>query len=350
MPGSADETGAAGCRPVLFSIARGMTGSVGDAGDVVEDAFPGLTRARQAGTTITEGVPDDGRDTAGNQLPAFGAGGDVPGGLAARAGGRPRGRAGVGRARRAGRLAVDRVPGAARAFSRAERAVFMLREVFGYRHPEAARIAGKTDVNCLQIFVAPAASGAAGGRRGTARRFSETADGGDMDAPLGVLAPEVVFHADGGGKAQAISAPRHGRERLAWLLADLFRRGRHLGRNGPAGSPSRAGPVFHRRGNAVTPTVSRHPWFTACYPEGLGVIRAGGCTSELLIRRRSSPSQATARLLTEAESARAARALAPKYPIRPGLLSPRIHHARLADGATRTPRPAATDSRPSRRN
>ena len=91
MPGSADETGAAGCRPVLFSIARGMTGSVGDAGDVVEDAFPGLTQARQAGTTITEGVPDDGRDTAGNQLPAFGAGGDVPVGLAARAGGRPHG-------------------------------------------------------------------------------------------------------------------------------------------------------------------------------------------------------------------------------------------------------------------
>ncbi len=122
----------------------------------------------------------------------------------------------------------------------------MLREVFGYRHPEAARIAGKTEVNCLQIFVVPAASGAAGGRRGTARRFSETetADGGDMDALLGVLAPEVVFHADGGGKAQAISAPRHGRERLARLLADLFRRGRHLGRNGPAGSPAEPGRSF----------------------------------------------------------------------------------------------------------
>ena len=54
MPGSADETGAAGYRPLLFSIAYGMTGSVGDAEDIVQDAFVGLTRARQAGTTIAD--------------------------------------------------------------------------------------------------------------------------------------------------------------------------------------------------------------------------------------------------------------------------------------------------------
>ena len=56
MPGSADETGAAEAeyRPLLFSIAYGMTGSVGDAEDIVQDAFLGLTRARQAGTTIAD--------------------------------------------------------------------------------------------------------------------------------------------------------------------------------------------------------------------------------------------------------------------------------------------------------
>ena len=47
MPGSADETGAVAYRPLLFSIAYGMTGSVGDAEDIVQDAFLGLTRARQ---------------------------------------------------------------------------------------------------------------------------------------------------------------------------------------------------------------------------------------------------------------------------------------------------------------
>ena len=56
MPGSADEAGAAEAqyRPLLFSIAYGMTGSAGAAEDVVQDAFLGLTRARQAGTTITD--------------------------------------------------------------------------------------------------------------------------------------------------------------------------------------------------------------------------------------------------------------------------------------------------------
>ena len=52
MPGSADETAA--YRPLLFSIAYGMTGSVGDAEDIVQDAFLGLTRARQAGTEIAD--------------------------------------------------------------------------------------------------------------------------------------------------------------------------------------------------------------------------------------------------------------------------------------------------------
>src|SRR2546430_8736039 len=54
VPGSADETVAAGYRPLLFSIAYGMTGSVGDAEDIVQDAFLGLTRARQAGTVVAD--------------------------------------------------------------------------------------------------------------------------------------------------------------------------------------------------------------------------------------------------------------------------------------------------------
>ena len=54
MPGSAVETAAAGYRPLLFSIAYGMTGSVGDAEDIVQDAFLGLARARQAGTVIAD--------------------------------------------------------------------------------------------------------------------------------------------------------------------------------------------------------------------------------------------------------------------------------------------------------
>src|SRR5204862_3030804 len=88
------------------------------------------------------------------------------------------------------------------ALSPAERAVFMLREVFGYGYPEVARITGKTEVNCRQIFTRARQRIAAGGpgrdlglaplapaRRAEgeelARRFFEAAAGGDMDALLG---------------------------------------------------------------------------------------------------------------------------------------------------------------------
>ena len=54
MPGSADETGGTEYRALLFSIAYGMTGSVGDAEDIVQDALLGMTRARQAGTVIAD--------------------------------------------------------------------------------------------------------------------------------------------------------------------------------------------------------------------------------------------------------------------------------------------------------
>ncbi len=59
--------------------------------------------------------------------------------------------------------------------------------------------------------------------------FFETADGGDMDALLGMLAPDVVVHADGGGKAHAIGGPLYGRERVMRYLIDVLRRGRSLG-------------------------------------------------------------------------------------------------------------------------
>ena len=132
MPGSADEAGAAEeeYRPLLFSIAYGMTGSVGDAEDIVQDAFLGLTRARQAGTTIadpkaylTTVVSRLGinylrsarvrRETyVGDWLPepvVVPAGGPGPAG------------------RRAGRLAVHGVPGAAGGLSPVERAVLVRR-------------------------------------------------------------------------------------------------------------------------------------------------------------------------------------------------------------------------------
>ena len=40
-------------RPLMFSIAYRMTGSITDAEDIVQDAFLGLTRVLRDGTAIT---------------------------------------------------------------------------------------------------------------------------------------------------------------------------------------------------------------------------------------------------------------------------------------------------------
>jgi RNA polymerase sigma-70 factor (ECF subfamily) len=129
------------------------------------------------------------------------------------------------------------------ALSPVERAVFMLREVFGYDYQAVARITGKSEANCRQIFSRARARIAMSGEQGEtpsvparrahsealARQFFEAAAGGDMDALLEMLAPDVVFHGDGGGKAQAIGKPLLGRQQVARLLGGLFRRGRFLG-------------------------------------------------------------------------------------------------------------------------
>jgi RNA polymerase sigma-70 factor (ECF subfamily) len=253
-----------------------MTGSVGDAEDIVQDAFLGLTRARRAGTAIdnqkaylTTTVTRLGinylrsarvrRETyVGDWLPepvvisADGTGlaaGPGPAGSGGWAG------AGSGGAGLAGGDApaehaelADSLSMAflvlLEALSPVERAVFMLREVFGYGYQDIARITGKTEVNCRQIFTRarqrvtagspvpqggrPAAARRAEGEE-LARRFFAATGGGDMDALLALLAPDVVFHGDGGGKAQAIGQPLAGRERVGRFIAGLFRRGALVG-------------------------------------------------------------------------------------------------------------------------
>ena len=248
MPGSADES-AAEYRPLLFSIAYGMTGSVGDAEDLVQDAFLGMTRARQAGTTIAD--PKAYLTTAVTRL-----------GINYLKSARVRRETYVGDWLPEPIVVPADGPGPAEhaeladslsmAFlvmleelSPVERAVFMLREVFGYRYPDVARITGKTEVNCRQIFARARQRISAGAQahaeppvgRGErraegeelARRFFEAAAGGDLEALLDMLAPDVVFHGDGGGKAQAIARPLAGRERVMRLIAGIFRRGRFVG-------------------------------------------------------------------------------------------------------------------------
>jgi RNA polymerase sigma factor (sigma-70 family) len=249
VPGSADNAGAAEAeyRPLLFSIAYGMTGSVGDAEDLVQDAFLGLTKARQAGTTVADlkayltttvtrlginylGSARVRRETyVGDWLPEpVVVPADEPG---------PAEYAELADSLSMAFLVL------LEALSPVERAVFMLREVFGYGYPDVAKITGKTEVNCRQIFARARQRVAAEGpspdvgvppaRRAEseelARKFFEAAAGGDMDGLLGMLAPDVVYRGDGGGKAASVGKPLVGRQPVMQLFTTVLRRTMELG-------------------------------------------------------------------------------------------------------------------------
>ncbi|XXJ61014.1 RNA polymerase sigma factor SigJ [Embleya sp. MST-111070] len=274
VSGAVDETGAIGYRPLLFSIAYGMTGSVGDAEDIVQDAFLGLTRACQAGTTIVE--PKAYLTTAVTRL-----------GINHLRSARVRRETYVGDWLPEPVVTSAEAPGPAEhaeladslsmaflvlleSLSPVERAVFMLREVFGHGYPDVARITGKTEVNCRQIFTRAkqriAAAGEAGesaqppARRAEgaelARRFFDAAGGGDLDALLDMLAPDVVFHGDGGGKARALGRPMTDPRRVAQLLVGGLRRIRKLGASlHPVLVNGRPGVVFHDAEDRVLSVV-----------------------------------------------------------------------------------------------
>ncbi|MBB4914863.1 RNA polymerase sigma factor SigJ [Streptosporangium saharense] len=247
MSGKQDETGADGYRPLLFSIAYGMTGSVGDAEDIVQDAFLGLTRARLAGTVIAD--PKAYMATAVTRL-----------GIDHLRSARVRRETYVGDWLPEPVVVSAERPGPAEhaeladalsmaflvlleSLSPVERAVFMLREVFGYGHADVARITGKSEANCRQILTRARRRVAEGGRtrRGEApaarrargeelaRRFFEAAEGGDMDALLDMLAPDVVLHGDGGGRARSIGRPATEPRRVARMLVTGLRRLRMFG-------------------------------------------------------------------------------------------------------------------------
>jgi RNA polymerase sigma-70 factor (TIGR02957 family) len=233
-------------RPLLFSIAYGMTGSVGDAEDIVQDAFLGLARAQRSGTVVEE--PKAYLATAVTRLAInylksarvrreSYVGDWLPEPIVVPAGaGEPAEHAELADSLSMAFLVLLET------LSPVERAVFMLREAFGYGYADVARITGKTEVNCRQIFARarqrigaarnvtpePGQSARRAEGEALARQFFEAAAGGDLDALLETLAPDVVLHGDGGGKAMAIGQPMHGRERVARMLAGIFRRGRNM--------------------------------------------------------------------------------------------------------------------------
>ena len=114
-----------------------------------------------------------------------------------------------------------------------ERAVFLLREVFDYDYAEISSIVGKSEANCRQIARrARQAVASKRGRRASSesqqermtRLFVEACAGGDMQGLLSLLSEDVVLYSDGGGKAVTARIPVYGSDRVARLLLGLARK------------------------------------------------------------------------------------------------------------------------------
>jgi RNA polymerase sigma-70 factor (TIGR02957 family) len=114
----------------------------------------------------------------------------------------------------------------------AERAVFVLREVFDTPYEEIAEAVGKSPTAVRQIahrardHVAarhPRVAVSVTEQQEVVERFLAAVRGGDMQGLLDVLAPDVVVVADGGGLVAAVRRPLVGAERAAAFLMGASR-------------------------------------------------------------------------------------------------------------------------------
>jgi RNA polymerase sigma-70 factor, ECF subfamily len=114
-----------------------------------------------------------------------------------------------------------------------ERAVFVLREVFGFEYEEIAGAVGKSAPTVRQmahrarehVHARRKRFGPVDAKRTTqiTEQFLTAAATGDMEGLLTLLAPRVTWTADHGGKVTGIRRPVSGARRVAALMAELFR-------------------------------------------------------------------------------------------------------------------------------
>jgi RNA polymerase sigma-70 factor (ECF subfamily) len=114
-----------------------------------------------------------------------------------------------------------------------ERAVFLLHDVFGYDYDETSEIVSRSPASCRQLAhrarqhveaERPRFDAKAEKRNELAARFFDAVEHGDMAGLIGMLAADVEVHGDGGGAAGVSwRKPIVGREHVGRLLAALGR-------------------------------------------------------------------------------------------------------------------------------
>jgi len=211
-------------RPLAFSIAYRMLGSVSEAEDVVQEGLLRLHRADDVehpkafvATVVTRLSIDELRSARSRRETYVGPWLPEP-------------------------LVTDSRPDdesvsmallvTLEALSPVERAVFLLHDVFDYGYDEIAEIVGKTRENCRQLAVRarrhvearrPRFEPSREQREALATRFFEAIREGDLDGLVSLLAEDAVATGDGGGKAAARKTPLHGGAKIARFMLGLMR-------------------------------------------------------------------------------------------------------------------------------
>jgi RNA polymerase sigma-70 factor, ECF subfamily len=229
-------------RPLLFSIAYRMLGSVSDAEDVVHEAFVRYQRALAddvavespkawLSAVVTRVAIDHLRSArvkretyVGEWLPeplVTDDGAGDPAAIVAQA----------------DSLSMSFLVLLER-LTPVERAVFLLHDVFDYDFEEVGRIVKRTPATCRQHavrarrFIAdsrPRFDASESERDELVSRFIAAAGRGDVGSLIEALAEDVIVQGDGGGKVPQWSAPIVGADKVARMFAGL---GRQVGRIG----------------------------------------------------------------------------------------------------------------------
>ena len=209
---------------MLFAIAYRMLGSVADAEDVVQDAYLAWQKADRTAvhnpggwlSTVVTRLSINQLNSARVRREEY-IGQWLPEPLVCPPGASPEENAKLAESLSMAFLIVlERL-------SPTERAVFLLRDVFGYEFHEIALMVEKSEVNCRQILTRarkhlgqerPQLDSPGGQSEAVLQKFSQAVMTGDVAGLMLVLAPGVTVITDGGGKARAVPRPIIGAERV----------------------------------------------------------------------------------------------------------------------------------------
>jgi RNA polymerase sigma-70 factor (ECF subfamily) len=222
-------------RPRLFSIAYRMLGSVGDAEDVVQDAFLRQQRALSDGaridapeaylaTVVTRLSIDQLRSARVRRETYVGEWFPEPVLTDAAGPVDP-----AAHAEQSDSLSLAFLV-LLEQLSPVERAVFLLHDVFGYDFREIAGIVGRSEASCRQHASRarrhidqgrPRFDASPVERDELAERFFAAVSEGDVDGLVALLADDAEVRGDAGDMSPRWPRPIVGRERAARLLAGL---------------------------------------------------------------------------------------------------------------------------------